>query len=110
MELPVHGDGGSTRSFLYVEDVADAYCLILHKGIIGDTYNIGTQKERTVSQVARDIAAVFDMGEDKIVHVKDRSFNDRWAPVLGASFRRGNLACQSGCRHMVMRACTSQRC
>jgi dTDP-D-glucose 4,6-dehydratase len=31
LDLPIHGDGMSTRSYLYVEDVADAYCLILHK-------------------------------------------------------------------------------
>ena len=44
MDLPVHGEGGSVRSYLYVTDVAQAYILVLHKGVIGDTYNIGTQK------------------------------------------------------------------
>jgi dTDP-glucose 4,6-dehydratase len=46
MDLPVHGEGGSVRSYLYVTDVAQAYILVLHKGVIGDTYNIGTQKVR----------------------------------------------------------------
>ena len=44
----MHGEGGSVRSYLYVTDVAQAYILILHKGVIGDTYNIGTQKVRPV--------------------------------------------------------------
>ena len=44
----MHGEGGSVRSYLYVTDVAQAYILVLHKGVIGDTYNIGTQKARAV--------------------------------------------------------------
>ncbi|KAK9833625.1 hypothetical protein WJX74_000982 [Apatococcus lobatus] len=75
--LPVHGDGIATRSYLYVEDVASAFDCVLHKGITGEVYNIGTQKERTVMDVARDIAKLFNMPEDKIQHVRDRAFNDR---------------------------------
>jgi len=37
-------------------------------------------QERCVLDVARDIAKIFDMSEDKIVHVKDRAFNDQCAP------------------------------
>jgi UDP-glucose 4,6-dehydratase len=102
--LPVHGDGGATRSYLFIDDVAAAYDVILHKGVDGEVYNIGTQKERTVLDVARDIAAIFaegggfvaagggggggDGGGDAppgaparhtpaITHVRDRAFNDR---------------------------------
>ena len=46
MDLPVHGSGTSVRSYLYVTDVANAYIIVLHKGQIGETYNIGTQKVR----------------------------------------------------------------
>lgn len=79
MELPIHGDGMSTRSYLHVDDVAEAYMTVLRKGSVGETYNIGTQKERTVVDVARDIAAIFKLPEDKIVHVNDRAFNDQYA-------------------------------
>ncbi len=34
-ELPVHGDGSSVRSYLYVEDVAEAFDCVLHKGVTG---------------------------------------------------------------------------
>jgi dTDP-D-glucose 4,6-dehydratase len=77
MELPIHGDGSSTRSYLHVDDVVDAYLTVLRKGVIGETYNIGTQKERTVLDVAHDIAAFFGLSNDKIVHVNDRAFNDQ---------------------------------
>ena len=55
---------------------------------VGDTYNIGTQIERTVLSVASDIAKIFNLPESAIVFVRDRAFNDRW--VLGAS---AQLAC-----------------
>lgn len=40
-ELPVYGDGQNVRDWLYVEDHASAIELVLDKGIIGDTYNVG---------------------------------------------------------------------
>ncbi|CAL8462242.1 g1773 [Coccomyxa elongata] len=76
-QLPVHGGGQSTRSYLYVEDVAEAFDMILHKGVVGETYNIGTQKERTVMDVAKAICKYFDLPEDRIIHVRDRAFNDQ---------------------------------
>ena len=102
--LPVHGDGGATRSYLYVEDVAEAFDVILRKGVAGETYNIGSQRERTVLDVARNITRLFEerrreMGNgggergggdagpsayaaapppsSPIKHVRDRAFNDR---------------------------------
>mmetsp|Transcript_7829 Transcript_7829/g.22295 ORF Transcript_7829/g.22295 Transcript_7829/m.22295 type:complete len:379 (-) Transcript_7829:1829-2965(-) len=77
MDLPIHGDGMALRSYLFVEDVASAFDKVLHEGETGETYNIGTQKERTVLDVAKSIAKIFKMPNSKIVHVKDRAFNDR---------------------------------
>tara|TARA_Y100001954_G_scaffold150560_1_gene160036 strand:+ start:4238 stop:5290 length:1053 start_codon:yes stop_codon:yes gene_type:complete len=39
--LPVYGDGNYTRDWLFVKDHADAIDLIFHKGLLGETYNIG---------------------------------------------------------------------
>lgn len=50
---------------------------MLHKGVTGEVYNIGTQKERTVLDVANDIAQIFNLPTSKITHVRDRAFNDR---------------------------------
>ena len=77
-DLPIHGDGLAVRSYLHVDDVAEAFLLILALGEIGEIYNIGTQKERTVVDVARDICALFHQDPSvKIRHVRDRAFNDR---------------------------------
>lgn len=70
--LPVHGDGLSVRSYLHVEDVAAAFDVVLHKGVVGEVYNIGTTKERTVLAVAKDICRHFKLPESNIIHVADR--------------------------------------
>ena len=45
--IPVYGDGGNVRDWLYVEDHADALLLCLEKGAVGRSYNIGGENERT---------------------------------------------------------------
>jgi len=77
-KLPIHGSGSSQRSYLYVEDVAAAFECILHRGMIGEVYNIGTTEERTVKSVAEDICKYFKLDPaTTIVNVDDRPFNDQ---------------------------------
>ncbi|KAM2489457.1 hypothetical protein PS1_046451 [Malus domestica] len=76
--LPVHGYGSSVRSYLYCEDVAEAFEVILHRGEVGHVYNIGTKKERRVVDVAKEICHLFSLNPDTHVKfVKNRPFNDR---------------------------------
>jgi UDP-glucose 4,6-dehydratase len=76
--LPIHGDGSNVRSYLYCEDVAEAFEVVLHKGDVGHVYNIGTKKERTVLNVARDICNLFNLDcEKSIQFVDNRPFNDQ---------------------------------
>ncbi|XP_024986874.1 trifunctional UDP-glucose 4,6-dehydratase/UDP-4-keto-6-deoxy-D-glucose 3,5-epimerase/UDP-4-keto-L-rhamnose-reductase RHM2-like [Cynara cardunculus var. scolymus] len=76
--LPIHGNGSNVRSYLFCADVAEAFDVILHKGAIGHVYNIGTKKERSVLDVARDICKIFGFDFEKKVHfVNDRPFNDK---------------------------------
>ncbi|XP_052177316.1 trifunctional UDP-glucose 4,6-dehydratase/UDP-4-keto-6-deoxy-D-glucose 3,5-epimerase/UDP-4-keto-L-rhamnose-reductase RHM1-like [Diospyros lotus] len=76
--LPIHGDGSNVRSYLYCEDVAEAFEIILHKGEVGHVYNIGTDKERRVLDVAKDICSLFSLDADAAIHfVENRPFNDQ---------------------------------
>ncbi|KAK6157496.1 hypothetical protein DH2020_011744 [Rehmannia glutinosa] len=76
--LPIHGDGANVRSYLYCEDVAEAFEIILHKGEVGHVYNIGTKKERRVTDIAKDICNLFNMNPYKnIQFVENRPFNDQ---------------------------------
>lgn len=57
-----------------------ALCLFacLAQGTLGEIYNVGSQRERTVTEVAADICALFQALPDKLVkHVRDRAFQDR---------------------------------
>jgi len=68
----------AVRSYLYVEDVAEAFDVILHRGLPGETYNIGTKKERTVKEVAQEICGKFGLDPaESVEHVRDRAFNDQ---------------------------------
>ncbi|XP_076936702.1 trifunctional UDP-glucose 4,6-dehydratase/UDP-4-keto-6-deoxy-D-glucose 3,5-epimerase/UDP-4-keto-L-rhamnose-reductase RHM1-like [Bidens hawaiensis] len=76
--LTIHGDGSNVRSYLYCEDVAEAFEVILHKGEVGHVYNIGTKKERRVLDVAKDICNLFNIDhESSIKFVENRPFNDQ---------------------------------
>ncbi|KAF4373197.1 hypothetical protein CsatB_021499 [Cannabis sativa] len=76
--LPIHGDGSNVRSYLYCEDVAEAFEVILHKGEVGHVYNIGTKRERRVIDVAKEICSLFSMNPDThIKYVENRPFNDQ---------------------------------
>lgn len=78
LTLPVHGDGRSTRSFLYVEDVAEAFDVILHRGRDGGVYNVGSSEEKSVLDVAKEVCSYFGLDPSSCVrHVTDRPFNDR---------------------------------
>ena len=77
-QLPIHGEGSATRSYLFVEDVAEAFDVVLHRGVPGEVYNIGTKKERTVKEVASEICGLFGLDpQESLVHVRDRAFNDQ---------------------------------
>lgn len=54
-KVTLHGTGQNKRNFLYVEDVARAFEIILFKGKIGLIYNIGGSNERENIEVARDL-------------------------------------------------------
>lgn len=73
--LTVHGDGSAVRSYLYIDDVSEAFMVVLKRGVVGEIYNIGTQQERSVLDVARDIMKL--CAAPGIEHVVDRCFNDR---------------------------------
>lgn len=76
--LPIHGDGSNVRSYLFCEDVAEAFEMILHKGEVGHVYNIGTQKERRVLDVAKDICKLFSLDPENVIKfVENRPFNDQ---------------------------------
>jgi len=72
----VHGEGRSRRNFIYVDDVSRAVMTVLHKGVSGTVYNIGTHNEYSVLEVF-DILRELVNSEATKVHVGDRPHNDK---------------------------------
>jgi dTDP-glucose 4,6-dehydratase len=83
--LPVYGDGLNVRDWLYVEDHAKALALVLERGRVGETYNVGARSERTNILVVQTICDLLDRMEPAragsrrslIRFVDDRPGHDR---------------------------------
>jgi dTDP-glucose 4,6-dehydratase len=84
--LPVYGDGNNVRDWLYVDDHCRALRLVLTKGKVGESYNIGGRNERTNIGVVRSICEALDNLKPRagghsyaelITFVQDRPGHDR---------------------------------
>lgn len=75
--LPVYGDGKQVRDWLHVEDHCEAIDTVLHKGKIGEVYNIGGNNEKQNIEIVRLILAKLEKSEKLIEHVTDRLGHDR---------------------------------
>jgi len=66
-QLPccIHGSGNHTRNFLYVEDVAEAFDMIFHRGEVGSVYNIGNSFSRSNLEVAKDIIKIMGLAKKR---------------------------------------------
>ena len=58
--LPIYGDGGNVRDWLFVEDHCDGILLVLQRGRVGEKYNIGGHNERTNLQLVDRLCAVLE--------------------------------------------------
>lgn len=84
--LPIYGDGLNVRDWLYVEDHCEAIEMVLDKGMVGETYNIGGRCEKSNLEMVKAICAIMDeLCPDSpykphgalITFVKDRPGHDR---------------------------------
>ncbi len=103
--LPVYGDGGNIRDWLYVEDHCDALWRVMTRGRLGEKYNIGGESERTNLQVIRtlcgEVEKVFPAARnpallkkelahysDLVTFVKDRPGHDQRYAINSAKIKR----------------------
>ena len=84
--IPIYGDGKNVRDWLYVLDHCKGIDLVFHKGIAGETYNIGGHNERNNLQIVNAICGIMDRlrpskngksYRELITFVKDRAGHDR---------------------------------
>lgn len=74
--LPVYGKGENVRDWLYVEDHCKAIDLIIHKGTVGEVYNIGGHNEMANIDIVKIILKELGKGEELITYVADRKGHD----------------------------------
>ena len=74
--LPVYGEGLNVRDWLYVEDHCKAIDLIIHKGRVGEVYNIGGHNEKTKIYIVKKILELLGKPESLITYVTDRKGHD----------------------------------
>lgn len=76
-KLTLHGNGENLRHYLSVKDFASALIVLVNKGQIGETYNIGSHEGYHNVEIAKMICNQFSISfEDSINYVDDRPFND----------------------------------
>lgn len=74
--LPVYGKGENVRDWLYVEDHCKAIDLIIHKGTVGEVYNIGGHNEMHNIDIVKTIVHELGKSEELITYVTDRAGHD----------------------------------
>lgn len=75
--LPIYGDGKQVRDYQYVIDHCEGIDIVLHRGKIGEAYNVGTGQETENIVMAKMILKLLGKPESLIQHVPDRAGHDR---------------------------------
>jgi dTDP-glucose 4,6-dehydratase len=75
--LPLYEHSQNRREWVYVLDHCRAIDLMIHKGIAGEVYNVGTGVEKAVEEIADSILNTLDLPQSMKTYVPDRPAHDR---------------------------------
>ena len=56
--LPIHGDGSQKRTLCFVSDLVNALQLVIQKGESGGVYNIGSDEDITIGDLAKKVIEI----------------------------------------------------
>lgn len=76
-KVPLYGDGLNIRDWLFVEDHCSAIDTVLHKGKVGEIYNVGGNNEKTNKYITETVLKYLGKDEKSINYVADRLGHDR---------------------------------
>jgi dTDP-glucose 4,6-dehydratase len=77
LPLPLYGDGLQMRDYQYVIDHCEGIDAVLHKGKIGEIYNVGSAEEIRNIDMAKEVLRLLNKPARLIQHVEDRPGHDR---------------------------------
>jgi dTDP-glucose 4,6-dehydratase len=86
--LPVYGDGMNVRDWLHVKDHCSAIDQVLHKGHVGEIYNIGGNNEKTNVEIVKLILKSLRKPDSLISYIKDRPGHDRRYAIDSGKIKR----------------------
>lgn len=87
--LPIYGNGLNVRDWLYVEDHSSAIDLIIHKGRVGEIYNVGGHNEKRNIDIVRLICKELGKSDSLIEYVADRKGHDKRYAIDSDKIYRG---------------------
>lgn len=77
IKVPLYGDGMNVRDWIYVDDNCKALDMVLHRGDIGEIYNIGAGNEKPNVWIAKKLIELVGKDQSMIRPVADRLGHDR---------------------------------
>jgi dTDP-glucose 4,6-dehydratase len=86
--LPVYGDGMNIRDWLHVKDHCSALDTVLHRGRIGEVYNIGGNNEKANIDIVKLILQNLRKPESLISYVEDRPGHDQRYAIDSTKIQR----------------------
>ncbi|NDB86858.1 MAG: NAD-dependent epimerase/dehydratase family protein [Alphaproteobacteria bacterium] len=89
-KVTIQGNGTAVRGFLHARDTAEAFACILEKGQLGEIYNIGTEDEYSVMEIAQRLIKLICHTDDYdawITYIEDRPFNDQRYYISNAKLK-----------------------
>lgn len=86
--LPVYGDGLNVRDWIHVLDHCRAIDFILHKGRVGEVYNIGAREEISNIELVKRILTILGKPYELITYVEDRLGHDRRYAIDSSKLER----------------------
>jgi dTDP-glucose 4,6-dehydratase len=87
ISMPIYGDGGALRDYIYVTDHCSAIATVLERGVAGEAYNVGAGNQINTLVLARAILARLGKSESLMQFVPDRPGHDRRYSVDSTKLR-----------------------
>jgi dTDP-glucose 4,6-dehydratase len=87
-KIPLYKSSQNRREWIYVDDHNAAVDLIIHRGRVGEAYNIGTGVEKSIEEIADALLKLLTQPQSKKTYVPDRLGHDRRYLLNTAKIRR----------------------
>ncbi|MBI5921866.1 MAG: GDP-mannose 4,6-dehydratase [Betaproteobacteria bacterium] len=93
-KIPLHGGGGSIRSFIHMDDVSSALIAILAAGKIGETYHISPSESISIHDLVIEISSLLGIAPEQMYSIAGDRLGKDQAYLLDADFIRQDLGWQ----------------